>query len=670
MSSPGTSAKSPDRANPARRTMLRAGIDGWLILLATIALACLVWAVFWPIAGFEFVDFDTDDHVVRNSHIRGLSLENLRHIFTSRCVTSYYPVRTLSYAVDYQIRGLNAGGFKLTNGLIHLGNVLLVFWLVLRLLRHPAVTEKPCMRWGNVLVAAFSAGLLAIHPVVVEPVAWVPGREELLMTLGVLACLHFHLNARRLDGDRGATLPRRAYHLAAVICCTAACLSNVAGAVIPPIVTAWDILMSTSPKLRRIVRGTWALWLIGVATILVKGRDSSVEAMGNLPPIFSADWLRMVLTVYGLNLKTLAWPAELGILYEWVPSYGFRTSELILGGVAIGATLLLLCRLRHRKLAFFGLLWFCLALAPTSQLMPHHIARADRFLYLPLVGLAITVAATLGALNRAVMRPLAAGGVIAAGLLGLLLLGRISAGQIQTWQNSYTMWQNCLRVSPNNPMAHTCFADILARRGQFDKAIPHYHMALRVEPDRLETLNNFALRLGAGDDMHLRDYETAIRLAERGCRLTEWKDPKLRHTLALAHTNLASSLTDDSRFGGAVENYRKAIEADPDYDIPVFHLALLLATCPDQNLLAPDEAVRLAERARQLSVEPDSRRLSILAAVYAASGRFETAASTAREAIELAQAAGQTQMLAKLRSQLEAYQFRSSYPNPRSNAEE
>jgi tetratricopeptide (TPR) repeat protein len=377
--------------------------------------------------------------------------------------------------------------------------------------------------------------------------------------------------------------------------------------------------------------------------------------MGNLPPIFSADWLMMVLTVFGLNLKTLVWPTELGILYEWVPSYGFRMSELILGGVAVGATLLLLWTLRRRKLSFFGLLWFGLALAPTSQLIPHHIARADRFLYLPLIGIAITAAAILGPLTRALKRPGAVGGAIAVGLLGLLLLAKISADQIQTWQNSYTMWQNCLRVSPNNPMAHTCFADILAGRGQFDKAIPHYHMALRVEPDRIETLNNFALRLGAGDNLHLRDYELAIRLSEHGCRLSEWKDPQLRHTLAMAHTNLAVSLTADRQFGGAIGNYRKAIEADPDYDIPLFDLAILLVTCPDQNLQDPDEAVRLAERARKLTVKPDPRRLSILAAAYAASGQFEMAARTAREALELAQASGQPQMIAELRSQLEAY---------------
>ena len=90
------------------------------VLLAAIALACLIVAVFFPVVGFEFVDYDVPTQVINNPYIRGLTSENLRHIFTSPCVTSYYPVRTLSYALDYQLWGLNAGGFKLTNGLIPL----------------------------------------------------------------------------------------------------------------------------------------------------------------------------------------------------------------------------------------------------------------------------------------------------------------------------------------------------------------------------------------------------------------------------------------------------------------------------------------------------------------------------------------------------------------------
>lgn len=95
----------------------------WGVLLGAAALAYLVLAVFYPILRFPFIDLDVPKQVIDNPYIRSLSWENLKHIFTKPCITSYYPVRTLSFALDYQLWGLEAGGFKLTNLLLHLANV-------------------------------------------------------------------------------------------------------------------------------------------------------------------------------------------------------------------------------------------------------------------------------------------------------------------------------------------------------------------------------------------------------------------------------------------------------------------------------------------------------------------------------------------------------------------
>ena len=113
------------------------------VLLGAVALAFLVTAVFYPIVGFEFADIDVGRQLVENPHVHGLSLENLQHIFTTRSTTSYYPVRSLSLAIDYQIWGLNPTGFELTNGLLHLANVLLLYGLILRLLSSRSLPQSP-----------------------------------------------------------------------------------------------------------------------------------------------------------------------------------------------------------------------------------------------------------------------------------------------------------------------------------------------------------------------------------------------------------------------------------------------------------------------------------------------------------------------------------------------
>jgi len=632
----------------------------WPMLLAICALAYLVSVVFWPMLDFRFVESDVLAHVVNNRHIRGLTAENLKHIFTSRCITSYYPVRTLTYALDYQFWGLNPAGFKLTGGLIHLANVLLVFWLVLRLVRQEAKTDGYSMAWWDVFAAAFSAGLFAVHPVVVEPVVWVAGREELLMTLGALGCVHFHLGALRFSQDGGRPRSALACHLAAALSCAAACLSNTVAAVIPLLILAWDLLTPARPKWRTILYGTAPLWAIGMLTLAIKGPGHHAvlaREVGTLSP----QRLMLVLKVYWLNLHTLAWPTELALSYGRLTPEGFLDGDVILGGIAACLTCLALWKLRRQVLVLFGMLWFGLALGPTSQIMPHHIHRADRFLYLPLVGLAVALGVGLRPLGNALKPWPIVAGAVAIGGSCLVALTSLSISQVHSWRDSVAVWEQCVSVAPGNPEAHRALADSLAKRGQFDRAIPHYQTALAIEPEYIDVLRNFAFHLVTCPDEQLRDDGLAIQLAERGCELTQWEDADLLRTLAMAYTNYAATLQRAAQFRPAVQYYNMAIEADPDYDLPMFNLAFLLATCVDEELRDPRQAVRLAERACRLVNRPNAVRLSILAAAYAATGRFDEAVTVAHVAIQRAEAAGDVDQARQLRRHLELYQDRSPY---------
>lgn len=632
----------------------------WPMLLAICALAYLVSLVFWPMLGFQFVESDVLAHVVDNHHIRGLTAENLKHIFTSRCITSYYPVRTLTYALDYQLWGLNPAGFKLTGGLIHLANVLLVFWLVLRLLRQAATTDGYWRACWDVFAAAFSAGLCAVHPVVVEPVVWVAGREELLMTLGALGCVHFHLGALRFSQHGGRPRSALACHLAAALSCAAACLSNAVGAVIPLLILAWDLLTPAKPKWRTILCGTAPLWAIGIITLAIKGPgDEAVLAreVGTLSP----QRLMLVLKVYWLNLHTLAWPTELALSYGRLTPESSLNAEVILGGIAVCLTCVALWKLRRQALILFGLLWFGLALGPTSQLLPHHIHRADRFLYLPLVGLAVALGVGIRPLVGALKPWPIVAGAVAIGGSCLVALTSLSVSQVHSWRDSVSVWEQCVSVAPNNPDAHRALADSLAKRGRFREAIPHYQRALEIEPEYIDVMRNFAFYLVTCRNEELRDDDLAIRLAERGCDLTQWEDANLLRTLAMAYTNYAATLQRGGQFRPAVQYYNMAIEADPDYDLAMFNLAFLLATCVDEDLRDPRQAVRLAERACRLVNRPNAVRLSILAAAYAATGRFDEAVTVAHVAIQRAEAAGDVDQARQLRRHLELYQDRSPY---------
>ena len=626
-------------------------------LLAAAALVLLVCVVFRPIVDCRFVDYDIRLQLLENPHVHGLSAENIKYIFTARCVTSYYPIRSLSYAVNYQLGGLDARVFKLTNGALHLANVLLVFWLVLRLFHHPPSADRsPGSTW-EICVATFSAGAFAVHPVVVEPVVWVSGREELLMTLGALACLHFHSSARYL-AQRGAKTRWVALcHLAAASSCAAACLSNAVGAVIPLLIVAWDVLMLERPKLRKICYGTAALWLMAVATVVIKQTDYDGDP-NQLPSAFSTGPLMVMGQVYWLNLKALVWPTGLTIHYDWPLSKDAMLPGVVLGWTAICLTVGLIWALRRKKLFLFGVLWFCIGLGPTSHVIPHTVFRADRHMYLPLVGLALAIALGLRALRNWMPGRLTTVGAIAAAVAGieiLVILGGLGNAQIRTWQTRLSLWEHCLQLQPDSSKAHDAFADALLDDGQVRPAIEHYWMSLSLDPRNTDAVTNIALQLTTGDP-EIRDYQTAIPLVEDHCERTGWKNSELLHTLAVCYTSVALDLERSGDFDRALEFYEKALAVDPQYGECLLAMAALLSTCQREDLRRPEEAIQLARRACQVTEQPTPDAFMILASACAAADKPDLAISAIERALQLARAAGDANLVRELQEDL--IQFR------------
>lgn len=645
------SAQTPNPRNDAVPLAQR-GVGRRRTLFGVAALAYLVCVVFYPVLfhHFEFVGGDVRLQVIKNQHVHGLTAENVKHILTSRCVSSYYPVRSLSQALDYQIWGLNPRGFKLTNCLIHLSNVLLVFWLIGRFFRH-LDREQSRNAWWDLAAATFAAGIFAIHPVVVEPVTWVAGREELLMTLGALGTIHFHITARRLaqDDEKWGAVT---CHTGAAFCCAFACFSNAAGAIIPLLIVAWDILATPRPRFWSIVRGSAALWAIAVATVVIKQAGQQDRAFSG-PELLFAERLMLVLNVYRLNLTTILWPRRLGFVYPDATPDHFLGVEVIVGVAAVGLTCAALWLLRRHKLILFGLVWFGIALGPSSQIMAHHIQRADRFLYLPLAGLVLTLGIFARSLPSLASRRAARMTGLAAGVLVLILMVRLSAVHIWVWENELTGCKNDLRLDPENPDKVCAVADCLVIRRDFRQAIKSYSEAMRRYPENERILGNYAWALVSRDEKELRDHELAIDLATRACELGHWEDPKFLHSLSRIHFQFAEDLAERRKVDLATQQYEKAVDV-------LFNLATLLATHDEEGMRRPDEAVQLAERACQLIEQLDSRHLGRLAEIYALTGRFDEAAESAGQAIRMAHSAGETEWAGELRRRLKRYENAAS----------
>ncbi len=671
------------------------------VLLGALMVGLLVCAVFFPMLHYDFISYDVHDQIINNPYIRGLTGANLRHIFTSRCITSYYPIRTVSYAIDYQVWGLSPFGFKLTNGLIHLANVMLLFALLLRLLAcsgsretsgsrtlaspaTPLPVGASCLSgWfrtaippRDVLVAALACCLFGIHPAIVEPVCWIPGREELLMTLGALGSVHCHLTARYLEECGCRYRWVLAFHGATAALCLAACLSNIVGAVIPGLILASDLFVQRRVGWRRIIVSTTVLGAIGMAAITVKmsgylahpgvqeadalaativGLDLGDNPGPYDPGVWDMERLKLVLRVYWLNLKTLAWPDDLTLAYLPARPVGFSYPEVVLGALAVVATLFALWFSRKRRLCLFGLVWFLLALGPVSQVVPHHIIRADRHLYLPLAGLAISLATVLWRFRLALRQSAVKWSALAIGVLLILLVAVAASKQVQTWRDNRSVWERGVSVLPNSPVAHRALADTLLKQKDFDRAFFHYHAALKADVFDPTNASHFARALATCDDLERRDYDLAIHLGEWATQLTRGRNPEVSRDLAMVYNNHADALRQQGELRATIARYRQAIEADPSFTAPIFNLALLLATCSDDDLRDITESVRLAEQGIETLVEPDVNSLMIVATAYAAAGQRSQAIEATEQAIFRVNAQGDIERAAALRQRLRIY---------------
>jgi tetratricopeptide (TPR) repeat protein len=559
----------------------------WPALVAAAVLAAIVLAVFLPVVSFQFTHYDDDKQILGNPYIRSLRPGNVWWIFTHFCIASYYPVRLLSFAVDHHFWGLDPTGYHLTNVLLHAANVLLVFWLLLRICaaglptrradgqppqeEHGGSGDPPRSALGDpprsargdpprsgiwqVIAAAVATAIFAIHPVVVEPVAWIPGREELLMTLFALLCLHFHRSAH-LAMERGAGRLRIIlFHALAAGACAAAAMSNVVGAAVPLIVVAYDVAVAR-PKGRRAVIAAAAavlpLWAIAIAAIVIKDyADRTLPAASGVDAAVAVPWLlrpAFGLDIFRLNLTTLVWPRDLTPRYMRLADPAYLSVGTAVGLACALAMLALLWLLRRERTALLGILWFLLALAPTSQIISHHILRADRFLYLPLAGLVLAAGAGLAhltALSRETR------GVAALSLAAVAALAAVTLRQVPLWKDGLTIFGHAAIVTPDNADAHRALGTALWQADRNDEATPEFREAIRLDPA------SAAARLGLGHALMTKgNVPEAIRSFEEALRLGP-DDAEIRNNLGVAW--LAAG-----NLGEAMRQWREALRLEPD----------------------------------------------------------------------------------------------------------
>jgi Flp pilus assembly protein TadD len=522
-----------------------------LDVLLSFALVGLTLAVFAPVGAFDFVSYDDAWFVTDNAAVTGgLSADGLRWALEHAYLGTGGPLTWISHMVDVQLYGLAASGHHITSLVLHLANTLLLFGVLRRLTGQPGAS-------------ATVAALFAIHPLHVESVAWIAQRKDVLSTFFWLLAIAAYVSyASRPTLRRYAVVA--ALHVMGL-------LSKPMVATLPLTLLLLDVWPLARHPIDRLDKGrAWRLVLekAPLAALSLLSLWAALRAQQALGAVAEVQALPLGVRLgnaaitYVAYIGKLVWPSGLA------PHYPYRldsSSAQVLGCLAgLAAITLAAWWVRRRVPAVpIGWAWYLGTLVPTIgivQVGGHSMA--DRFTYVPAIGIFLAVvwgagALAAGARSRRIGLPLAGALVLAA----LVVPAR---AQVMTWKDGLALWRHATEVAPSNARAHANLGATLAQAGRNEEAVSAYREALRLEPASPKVLRNLALALKKTGDAR-----GAVRELERSLSI----DPRQ----AAAHGDLADVLADLGDLEGASRHYGEAIRLDAGAGLPRMNLAMTLA---------------------------------------------------------------------------------------------
>ena len=518
------------------------------LLLALFLLLSFIILIYGQVIHFDFLTFDDPRAITENDFVKsGLSLESIKWAFGFNCIDYWYPATWISHMAAFQLWGMNSAAHHMMNVILHFFNSVLLFGLLFTMTR---------CRWQSLLAAL----IFAIHPLNVESVAWVTERKNTLSLFWGLLSLLFYA--------RFVLSHKRKLYFSSCVCYGLSLMAKPIFVTMPFILILFDIwplkryskdaLESSSNKLHRLIYKQaiaeklpfYALTLASIVVTLLSIKSCPRMIIpGDTFPV----WLRIenfMVATCKYVLKTI-WPTDLIIYYPFQTHYSVWLLVASLVTLSAIPILALICFRRFPYL-LIGWLFFFGTLLPMSGIIRSGMwpEMADRFTYLPIIGLCIIfawAAADFFSISRGAL------------IVGLLLVGLVVAGlatkankQVGYWRDSITLFSHAVAIMPVNLIARHNLGDALSRAGRLEKAVKQYNAALQINPQYPLSLMNMGLTLlNQG-----RPKEAAVFID----KLLDL-DPDNPKALRLKGYALYKQ---GGKAAAAAEYYRRALKCDPN----------------------------------------------------------------------------------------------------------
>jgi len=581
----------------------------------SLALAAITVGVFAPIGTFEFVPWDDPLYVIQNVHVRaGLTRDGIAWALTTGEAFYWHPLTWLTHMLDVQLFGLNAGRHHLLNLILHLASTLVLF-------------HAFRVMTGRTGRSAFVAALFAVHPLHVESVAWVAERKDVLsgfFYVLAIAAYAFYVRA-----------PSRRRYLAVAAAFALGLMSKPMILTLPfalLLLDVWPLGRIRPGRSAEAAAADWrsdwsAAWrllveklpmialsvAVGVATFISQAQAGSVRALEEFPPGLR---LANAALSYVAYVRDTIWPVGLAAYYPYptaLPSWTLILPAVVgLGAVCVAV----LRRVRTQPYLAVGWFWYLGTLLPVIGLIQvGDQARADRFTYVPLIGLFVLFAwGTTEFLAR--WRRISGTPMTVAAIGAVAACAVVSSAQVGYWKDGFALWQRAEEVTTPNQRTYASLGQLFEAQGRVDEAIGKYRQAIPFMRDA----SGLHARVGA---LLMRQGRAAEAVTAFAAAV------QAQPASPLAHGALAAALEAAGRPAEAAEHLQAAVRLQPDS--AVGHHALGLAFKRQGRV---SESLR--ELAEAVRLRPDwALARTSLALAFRDQGRFDDATREASEAVRL-----------------------------------
>ncbi len=512
-------------------------------IITVILLIVVTCAAFGRIIGNDFINLDDTVYVTENSYVQsGLSKDSVKWAVTTADLGYWHPLTLISHMLDWNFFGAAAAGHHAVSGLLHIGSVIFLFLFLYK-------------TTNSLWPSAFAAALFALHPLRVESVAWVGERKDVLsMFFGTASIYAYTFYAEKSVVSR---------YLLCLILFALSLISKPTFVTLPfalLLLDYWPLgrWQKAAQKKGKGINSTTGLILEKVlllclsvisAILAVWMQDKSrlLIPLASLP--FSSRVANTVVS-YAAYLGKTFWPVNLAVFYPYEQS--LPVWEVLVSGIILtGITMAVLNSIRKLPFLFVGWFWYLGTFVPVIGLVQiSTFAMADRYTYLPSIGIAVMLAwGTFSLINNQELRRKI---LLAAGTAVLLVLSVLTWRQCGYWKNAVTLHSHALQVAKDNDFTRNGLCNALIKEGKLQEAIYHCNEAIRMDAKYELPYDNRGTAY-----FKLGQYQSAIESFSKAI--------SLKPDSAEAFNNRGNCYNELGRFQSAVEDYSEAIRLKPDY---------------------------------------------------------------------------------------------------------